>query len=116
MTIVKEIVKATQKSGAVRHSAECFNYFFAQELDVDFLLIWDGFKRMGDGKPWAYKDEDGLRQFLHERIAEGYCMPLNPVWVVRDMGWWQILQAQRENAETAEQLAAWYPHSSGLME
>ena len=36
--------------GAVRHGAECFNYLFPQELDPEFLVIWDGYESR-TGKP-----------------------------------------------------------------
>lgn len=114
--LVEEIVQATARTGAVRHSAECFNFFFAQELDTDYLIVWDAFKKMGDGKPWAYKNEDELRDFLKERIAEGFCMPLNPVWAVRDLGWYEVLQQMLAKPEFAGHMAAWYPPGSGLLE
>ncbi|CAE7798201.1 PKAR, partial [Symbiodinium sp. KB8] len=47
-----KVIEATKFSGAVRHGAECFNFYFPQELDSEYLIIWDGF----DGKPWAYRD------------------------------------------------------------
>merc|ERR1740121_2047580 len=114
--LIKETIKATQRTGAVRHSAECFNYVNAQDLDMDFLIVWDGFKSKGYSNPWAYYDEDQLRDFLHDRIAEGFSMPLNPVWIVRDLGWYDILKALRDNPETKENLLAWFPPGSGLME
>ena len=34
-------VHSTVACGAVRHGAECFNYYFPQEMDDEFLVIWD---------------------------------------------------------------------------
>ena len=28
------------RRGAVRHGAECFNFYFPQELDPEFLVVW----------------------------------------------------------------------------
>ena len=37
-----DAVKATLSSGAVRHGAECFNFYFPQELDDEYLVVWEG--------------------------------------------------------------------------
>merc|ERR1712232_169124 len=83
---IKDVVEATKDTGAVRHGAECFNYFFPQELDVEYLIVWDGF----EGKDWDYVAEDELRVFLCDRAREGFSFPLNPVWLVRDHGWYEV--------------------------
>ena len=31
------------EAGAVRHGAECFNFYFPQELDREYLVIYEGF-------------------------------------------------------------------------
>ena len=36
--LIETIVDAMSDSGAVRHGAECFNFYFPQELDPDFLV------------------------------------------------------------------------------
>ena len=42
-----------KECGAVRHGAECFNFYFPQELDPDFLIVWDGFaNEPPDNPPW----------------------------------------------------------------
>eukprot|EP00930_Biecheleria_cincta_P039633 TRINITY_DN27228_c0_g1_i1.p1 TRINITY_DN27228_c0_g1~~TRINITY_DN27228_c0_g1_i1.p1 ORF type:complete len:448 (-),score=71.62 TRINITY_DN27228_c0_g1_i1:555-1898(-) len=41
--IVEHLVASTSFCGAVRHGAECFNWYFPQELDDEFLVIWEGF-------------------------------------------------------------------------
>ena len=46
--LIGDIVDATSVCGAVRHGAECFNFYFPQELDPEFLIVWDGL----DSPPW----------------------------------------------------------------
>jgi hypothetical protein len=36
--LIGDVVDATSVCGAVRHGAECFNFYFPQELDPDFLV------------------------------------------------------------------------------
>lgn len=110
--LIEGIVEATSESGAVRHGAECFNFYFPQELDDNYLVVWEGF----DDKPWAYMDEDALRDFLEERVEEDYAMPLNPVWCVRDQGWYDVLEAQISNDACKKIMEAWYPEGSGILE
>jgi len=50
-----------------------------------------------------------LREFLLERVHEGYVFPLNPVWPVRDKGWWEILQAMLKHEEAKKCLNSWLP-------
>eukprot|EP00434_Breviolum_minutum_P023161 symbB.v1.2.020435.t2/scaffold1721.1/size104744/4 len=114
--LIEGIVDATSESGAVRHGAECFNFYFPQELDENFLVVWEGFCEGHDDKPWAYMDECELREFLEKRVEEHYAMPLNPIWCVRDDGWYQVLEAQMANPSCAEALKAWYPDGSGILE
>jgi len=108
--LIQSVVNATVESGAVRHGAECFNYYFPQELDDDYLVIWEGF----DDKPWNYLLEDDLREWLLERIEEGFSFPLNPVWPARDDGWfevWRFLWEEREPKGTCD---SWYPSESDI--
>ena len=42
VNIVQTFVNVLRPCGAVRHGAECFNYYFPQELDDEFLVVWDG--------------------------------------------------------------------------
>merc|ERR1740117_1428792 len=51
--LIQEVVEATSETGAIRHGAECFNFYFPQELDDEYLVIYEGF----DDKPWEYLDE-----------------------------------------------------------
>eukprot|EP00931_Biecheleriopsis_adriatica_P036147 TRINITY_DN20830_c0_g1_i2.p1 TRINITY_DN20830_c0_g1~~TRINITY_DN20830_c0_g1_i2.p1 ORF type:complete len:1205 (-),score=194.59 TRINITY_DN20830_c0_g1_i2:106-3720(-) len=110
--LVEAIVGATRESGAIRHGAESFNFGFPQELDDEYLVVWQGF----DDLPWAYMDEDDLRDFLSERVEEGFSMPLNPIWVVRDPGWYELFCELLQNPECRPVLDAWYPPGSGLLE
>ena len=110
--LIDEVVKVTEQCGAVRHGAECFNFYFPQELDEEFLVVWDGFQN----PPWKSFKEPELRQFLIERCRDGYCFPINPVWPVRDKGWWEVMEALGTSAEGRRNLEAWFPPSSGVVE
>ena len=46
--MVAKVVDATISCGAVRHGAECFNFYFPQDLDDEFLVVWDGAHRPRD--------------------------------------------------------------------
>lgn len=113
--LIEAAMEATQEFGAVRHGAECFNFIFPQELDTEYLVVWDGFEE-SEGKPWDYLDEEDLRAFLVQRVNDGFSFPLNPVWLVRDPGWYEVLEALQANEETAGVLSAWFPPESGMME
>eukprot|EP00438_Fugacium_kawagutii_P004617 Skav229008 [mRNA] locus=scaffold127:401983:403775:- [translate_table: standard] len=110
--LIEEVVNTTSISGAVRHGAECFNFYFPQEFDSEYLIVWHGFEE----KPWAYCDMSALQAFLKDRIEEGFCFPLNPVWPVRDPGWYEIFSALRRRQESQECLAAWYPPDKNIVE
>jgi hypothetical protein len=60
--------------GAVRHAAECFNYYFPQDLDDEFLVVWHSYS----SSHRRYLSEPELRQFLIERVADGYVFPVSP--------------------------------------
>lgn len=110
--LIEAAIKATVSTGAVRHGAECFNYYFPQELDEEYLVVWEGF----EDKPWDYKDEDEMRDFLEERIEEGYNFPLNPVWPLRDRDWYDVFQLLHDSDDPCTQanFKAWYPPESGI--
>jgi len=112
VAVISDVVNVTLPCGAVRHGAECFNFYFPQELDDEFLVIWEGLPDM----PWAYKTEPELREFLIERANEGYSFPLNPLWPVRDQGWYEVLEALMGNEVGKIPLASWYPESQGIMQ
>lgn len=108
--LIANVVAATKESGAVRHGAECFNFFFPQELDETYLCVWEGFEASG-GKPWEYLSEAEMRKFLLDRCEEGYVFPVNPVWAVRDPGWLEVFHTLLKTEEAKRIAKAWYPHS-----
>eukprot|EP00928_Gymnodinium_smaydae_P061846 TRINITY_DN45825_c0_g1_i1.p1 TRINITY_DN45825_c0_g1~~TRINITY_DN45825_c0_g1_i1.p1 ORF type:complete len:962 (+),score=132.66 TRINITY_DN45825_c0_g1_i1:67-2952(+) len=108
--LVKDVIESTIACGAVRHGAECFNYYFPQELDDEYLVIWSGFQ----DHPWEYLSEDQLRTFLCTRANEGFVFPLNPVWPARDLGWFQVFEALERSATAQQALEAWFPQHSGI--
>lgn len=110
--LISDVVAETAPCGAVRHGAECCNFYFPQELDDEYLVVWHGFP----DKPWLYKTEEQLRDFLMDRIQEGYSFPLNPVWPVRDHGWYEVLQALRQSNSAQTALKAWFPAEVRIME
>jgi len=103
--LISKVVGATKVCGAVRHGAECFNFYFPQELDEEFLVVWDGFTHH---PPWLSFKEPELRQFLLQRAKDGYCFPINPVWPLRDPGWYEVLHALKANGAESANLAAWF--------
>jgi cAMP-dependent protein kinase regulator len=106
-SMVGEVVQATKASGAVRHGAECFNFGFPQELDDEFLVVWT---KLPD-KPWTYFPEPKLQTFLLDRVKDGYAFPINPVWPIRDQGWWDVLSAVKDSAEGKRVYRSWFlPH------
>ena len=54
--------------GSVRHGAESFNFYFPQELDDEYLVVYDGFGTV----PWKYLDVECLREFLSDRVDNGF--------------------------------------------
>mmetsp|Transcript_17661 Transcript_17661/g.31961 ORF Transcript_17661/g.31961 Transcript_17661/m.31961 type:complete len:802 (+) Transcript_17661:56-2461(+) len=109
--LIADVVKQTETCGAVRHGAECCNFMFPQELDDEFLVVWHGFP----AKPWAYYTEEQVRHWLIERAKEGFSIPLNPVWPIRDPGWYDVLQVLRESEEAKPALQKWFPEESGIL-
>jgi CRP-like cAMP-binding protein len=110
--LIEDVVTETLSCGAIRHGAECFNYTFPQELDDDFLVVWENYP----DKPWAYLTEPQLREFLLERITDGFAFPLNPVWPVRDKGWHEVLTALRSSPTAAPVIPSWFPPAHGILE
>mmetsp|Transcript_44833 Transcript_44833/g.104700 ORF Transcript_44833/g.104700 Transcript_44833/m.104700 type:complete len:828 (-) Transcript_44833:166-2649(-) len=104
--LIGDVVKVTASCGAIRHGAECFNFYFPQELDDEFLVIWDGYQ----DPPWRPLKEAELRKFLMERADEGYCFPLNPVWPIRDQGWYEVLDTlrKRQDPQIVQNLQGWF--------
>jgi len=142
--LIGDVVDVTSACGAVRHGAECFNFYFPQELDPDFLvrslrmapwfeertlhMLFRCTERVfecgraqvvWDGlesPPWKTVTEPELRAFLLERAAEGFSFPLNPVWPVRDPGWAEVLHELQQHEEANTNLKCWFPPESGVLE
>jgi len=109
---INDVVAETSSNGAVRHGAECFNYYFPQELDKEYLVVWNEFPE----KPWDYKNEQQLRSFLLDRVRDGFVFPLNPVWPIRDSGWVEVLKAFCEDDCAKNAMTAWFPPGAGIVE
>jgi hypothetical protein len=106
--LIEDVVDATRETGAIRHGAECFNYLFPQELDDTYLVVWHGF----DDKTWEYLDEDELRDFMCERAVEGFVFPLNPIWLVRDLDWYEVYEAMSNTDAGKDFLAHYFNNGS----
>ena len=115
-SIMERAAKRLCKDGSVRHGAECFNYYFPQELDENFLVIGQG---MGmKGLSWMYVDQCGLQKLLKTQIKRGYTFPLNPKWIICDKGWNKVFDKLCKSTDPVVQdsLDCWYPPSSGIKE
>lgn len=60
-------VHRLEEFGAVRHGAECFNYYFPQDLDEEFLVIGGNL----DIK-YKYLSLTELQDFLYGSIDDGF--------------------------------------------
>ena len=38
---IEHAVRHLKLTGAVRHGAECFNFYFPQPLDEEYLVVWE---------------------------------------------------------------------------
>lgn len=108
-TAVTRLAKST---GAVRHGAECFNYFFPQEIDDHFLIVYPG------NKIWKYVSTKELQNILSEKIREGFTFPLNPKWLLCDPGWINLFKELLHSNEPSvrHSIDQWFPRDSGLRE
>lgn len=115
-SIMKFAIQRLRKEGAVRHGAECFNYYFPQELDDEFLVISD--RLAGSSLPWKYVDQTGLQEILKSKIEEGYTFPINPKWILCDPGWKEVFDQLRasDKAYVQDSIRVWYPPGSGMLE
>eukprot|EP00536_Pseudo-nitzschia_multiseries_P015495 jgi/Psemu1/312211/fgenesh1_kg.898_\ len=116
--IFKFAINRLSITGAVRHGAECFNYYFPQELDEDFLVISDDLPDEYNGRSWVYVDQYDLQEILKYKISHGFTFPLNPKWVLCDPGWKEVydelMASTRPNVQ--ESMNCWYPPKSGIRE
>ena len=114
-SIVENAVERLHISGAVRHGAECFNYYFPQDLDEEFLFVGESIHSI---VPWKYVGVDELQDILAAKIEEGFCFPLNPKWILMDEGWMQLYQRllHSKHKHVQEAMNVWFPPESGLRE
>jgi len=112
-SMIEASVKRSAKTcGAVRHGPECFNFFFPQELDEEFLIILSG------SQIWKYVNEKELISILREKIREGFTFPLNPKWLLCDPGWISLFEELLNSKHTSvrNSIDLWFPPDSGLRE
>jgi Domain found in Dishevelled, Egl-10, and Pleckstrin (DEP) len=113
-SLIENAVDRLTRDGSVRHGAESFNFYFPQEQDEKFLVIFDGLGAV----PWQYMDGDEVRQFLSQRIDDGFTFPLNPKWVLCDPGWKELYDKliSSEKEDIVNSMKIWYPPESGIRE
>lgn len=113
--MMKHAISRLSKEGAVRHGSECFNYYFPQELDDEFLVISND---LAGSLRWSYVDKEGLQTVLMQQIEKGYTFPINPKWILCDKGWKKIydklIASQKPNVQ--DSLRMWYPPETGIRE
>jgi hypothetical protein len=66
-------------------------------------------------------DEEELREFLSNRIDDGFTFPLNPKWILCDPGWKELYDMLLQRAsdgreDVASSMNIWYPPESGIRE
>lgn len=112
--IMAHAVDRLGQHGSVRHGAECFNYYFPQDLDDEFLVVTNN---QVNG-PWVKYTKDGLLNFLSDKIDEGFMFPLNPKWLLCDPGWMKLWDKQMAttNESAKKALDSWYPPGCGVRE
>ena len=113
-SVMEIAIERLKKDGCVRHGAECFNFYFPQELDEEFLVIGESI----NGSHWKYVDAEGLQDILLEKVKEGFTFPLNPKWVLCDPGWKRIYDAllQSNASNVQDSLNCWFPPEAGARE
>mmetsp|Transcript_315 Transcript_315/g.705 ORF Transcript_315/g.705 Transcript_315/m.705 type:complete len:1221 (-) Transcript_315:492-4154(-) len=105
-------------TGAVRHGAECFNYYFPQELDEEVLVISDELPEKYNRCNWTYVNQEELKDILKFKIDKGYTFPLNPKWVLCDQGWKEVYDKLKSSdaPNVQDSLGCFYPPESGITE
>ena len=73
--IIEVGVSRLSSTGCVRHGAECFNWFFPQEMDDEFLIISD---TLGGNIKWKKVNAEELQEILIAKIDVGFTFPINP--------------------------------------
>ena len=116
-SIMKQATESVSLSGAVRHGSECFNYYFPQELDEEFLVISDDLP--GTNLQWKYVDVSGLQDIQIQKIDEGFAFPLNPKWILADDPKWKVIydkMLQSKHPNIRNSMEVWFPSASGIRE
>mmetsp|Transcript_31777 Transcript_31777/g.54200 ORF Transcript_31777/g.54200 Transcript_31777/m.54200 type:complete len:1194 (-) Transcript_31777:624-4205(-) len=110
--IEASVHRSAKTCGAVRHGPECFNFFFPQEIDNQFLIIFPG------SQMWKYVNEDELLDILHQKVREGFTFPLNPKWLLCDPGWISLFEdlLHSSHPSVRDSIDLWFPPGSGLRE
>ena len=111
--IMGHAVHRLEEDGCVRHGAECFNYTFPQDLDDKFFVI-----SSREDKLTLELDREQLVQFLSRKADEGYVFPLNPKWILCDLGFKTIYDKLMANTKPAAKIAmkTWFPPETGVRE
>ncbi|KAL9184912.1 hypothetical protein ACHAXT_002689 [Thalassiosira profunda] len=111
--IIEVAVSRLQDSGCVRHGAECFNWFFPQDIDEEFLVISD---TLPGNIKWKRVGVQELQELLIAKIDEGFTFPINPKWVLCDPGWRRVYDKLLSSAHCQDSLNCWLPPETGLRE
>jgi len=116
--IFKHAIDRLGVTGAVRHGAECYNYYFPQDLDEEILVISDELPEKYHGCNWTYVRQDELKDILKFKIDRGYTFPLNPKWILCDPGWKEVYDKLKlsDAANVQKSLDCFYPPESGITE
>jgi len=113
--IIEIAVSRLQETGCVRHGAECFNWFFPQEVDEEMLVISD---TLPGNVKWKKVKVPELQEILITKIEEGFTFPINPKWVLCDPGWRRVydklLASKKPNVQ--DSIKCWLPPETGLRE
>ena len=116
--IFRHAINRLGTTGAVRHGAECYNYYFPQDLDEGFLVISDELPDNYCRFNWTYVDRNALKNILKFKIDKGYTFPLNPKWILCDPGWKEVYDKLRSSdaPNVQQSLNCFYPPKSGITE
>ena len=111
---------AFNRNGAVRHGAECFNFKFPQGIDEKLLVVADR-GEMDHGSSnylFHYMTPSEVQDFMLEKLDEGFVFPLNPKWILADIGWKKVYDKMllSDDPEIQQSLDVWYPKESGVRE
>jgi len=113
--IIQVAVSRLQSTGCVRHGPECFNWFFPQEIDEEFLVISD---TLPGNKKWQKMNVEQLQDILIKKIEEGFTFPINPKWVLCDPGWKRVYDKlmASEKPNVQDSINCWLPPETKLRE